>query len=323
MRPDARTTARAGSLLRSRRRGPLLGTGIIILLLVAASLVIWAASPERGRPGTAASAPPAPPSDEGAASGSAATLPGSAALAESCIAGDLPDAVGAPEHEEFTAAGSTSTYQVFTEGVDLEHPAGVVIRLHGDGIDEREDQDALNACLAAVAASTGRILVVPQTPDTDENPTWWEDLDTNREWLAALVGEHLPEEYDLDRDDLWWTGYSGGAEMMSYGILATNPALVTGGALMIGGGGAEDLVPQPATESRQDVPLTWAVGEQDDGSDPGSDEAFDALTAAEEGADCYLEAGYRNVELQVLPDVDHFDIPQARLLAELLEDDGA
>ncbi|MFX4273935.1 hypothetical protein ACQBAR_02055 [Propionibacteriaceae bacterium Y1685] len=223
-----------------------------------------------------------------------------------------------PARREFTAAGTTSTYQVWTGGRSDRKPAGVVVALHGDGIEERSGEGGLNACLAAIAASSGRLLVVPQTPDTDQNPTWWEDLETNRAWLVALVAEHLPEEYEIDPADVWWTGYSGGAEMLSYGLLASSPEVVSGGALMIGGGGAEEVQPEHVTAKGVQLRLRWVVGDRDDGG-PGSDDGFDALSAAREGVECYQRAGYRNVDLRVLPHRDHFDVPQAQMVHEWLD----
>ena len=221
----------------------------------------------------------------------------------------------------FTANGRTGRYHVIDAGVDPARPVGMVIHLHGDGAQEYHDPSGRTTCLAAVAASHNDLLVVPRTPDTTGVPTWWEDLGGQRKWLTALVTERLLPDLPVDRDRVTWTGYSGGAEMLSYGILAGPRELVTAGAAMIGGGGAPSALNSPASrQQREDLRMRWVTGRRDTGADPAA--SFDAVRAARSGARFYADEGFRHVRLDLLPDRDHFDMPDARILDDLLTDAG-
>lgn len=221
----------------------------------------------------------------------------------------------------FTANGRTGQYHVIDAGVDPNRPVGLVIHLHGDGAQEYHNPSGRTTCLAAVAASHNDLLVVPRTPDTTGVPTWWEDLEGQRKWLTALVTERLLPDLPVERERVTWTGYSGGAEMLSYGILAGPRDLVTAGAAMIGGGGAPDALDTPATrQQRKDLQMWWITGRRDDGTDPAS--TFDAVDVARSGAEFYGEEGFRRVRLDLLPGHDHFDMPDARILDNLLTSNG-
>ena len=221
----------------------------------------------------------------------------------------------------FTANGRTGQYHVIDAGVDTSRPVGLVIHLHGDGAEEYHDPSGRTTCLAAVAASHNDLLVVPRTPDNTDVPTWWEDLPGQRNWLTALVTERLLTDLPVDRDRVTWTGYSGGAEMLSYGILAGPRQLVTAGAAMVGGGGSPEGLKTPATrQQREDLRMWWVTGRRDTGTDPAA--SFDAVDAAKAGAAFYDAEGFRRVRLELLPGRDHFDMPDARILDDLLTDEG-
>ena len=219
--------------------------------------------------------------------------------------------------QTFTSHGLTGQYHVIDGGVDTDRPVGLVIHLHGDGAREYHDPSGRTTCLATVAASHNALLVVPRTPDRTEEPTWWEDLGGNRDWLTALVKEELVANLPVEPERITWTGYSGGAEMLSYGILAGPRELVTGGAAMVGGGGAPEALDSAATESQlATMPLWWITGEEDDGSTRTA--PFDAVSAAVAGAEFYDAEGFERVDLEILPGHDHFDMPDARILDDLL-----
>ena len=212
--------------------------------------------------------------------------------------------------------GDRGRYHLFTQGIDWERPVGLLVRLHGDGAEEFTVPEGLLSCLAAEAASHNMVLLAPLTPDRSRGRTWWSDLDANLDWLESLVDSQT-EELGIDPERVWWMGYSGGAEMISYGVLAQEPRLVTGGALLVAGGGAPRRTPTTAPASlRQGTCLQWVVGAEDDGSDPIED--FDALSAARAGSASYAEAGYEKVGLRVVPGEDHLSLPQSGLLDQVL-----
>jgi poly(3-hydroxybutyrate) depolymerase len=236
-----------------------------------------------------------------------------------------------PEVSEFRHGGRGSevyTYRCGGAAGDREPadpPAGVLVHLHGDGAgefsrggDEGPAESTL-AELAQVAASRDMVLIAPRTPDRSAGETWWRRLGTNVDWLTALVADRVGNGTGPGAANIWWSGYSGGAEMLSYGILRSAPEWVTGGAVMMAGGGAPDDMPVSAA-GNPTVPLRWYVGDLDDGS--RSVDGFDALSAAREGAAWCRRVGAGDVGLEVLTGVAHLDFPQADVLDRVLPSAG-
>lgn len=220
--------------------------------------------------------------------------------------------------QTYSHNGLTGQYHVIDGGVNTDEPVGLVMHLHGDGAREYHDPSGRTTCLAAVAASHNALLVVPRTPDRGHEPTWWENLDGNRDWLTSLVNDRILQDYPVDQERITWMGYSGGAEMLSYGILAGPRDLVTAGAAMVGGGGAPLELDKGATESQRDsMTLWWITGEEDDGSSESA--PFDAVSAAVAGAEFYDDEGFQDVDLELLAGHDHYDMPDARILDDLMK----
>ncbi|KIC69674.1 hypothetical protein RK09_04865 [Kocuria rhizophila] len=219
--------------------------------------------------------------------------------------------------QTFTDRGVTSSYHVVDGGVDTTRPVGLVVDLHGDGGAEFYDPGGRTTCLAAVAASHNALLAVPLTPDSAGDCTWWQELRTNLRWLRALTEKELLRDFPVARDKVSWLGYSGGAEMLSYGVLSGARDLVTGGAVMVGGGGAPDSLDEPATtQQKNEVRMWWFTGSQDTGTDPDAD--FDALRAARDGQRFYEKRGFTRTRLEIVPGHNHFDMPDAQILDDLL-----
>ena len=190
----------------------------------------------------------------------------------------------------------------------------MVFRLHGDGAYEYEHPGHKVSCLAEVARSHNAVLVAPRTPDRQGEPTWWEDLDGNAEWFLALAEQRIFAEYDLDRSRTWLHGYSGGAEFISYELLADRADFLQGGgAVLSGGGGAPSTgTSEPTQEQLEQLVLHWDVGLEDDGTDPYA--PFDALSAAAAGHAWYEDAGWARTSVRYREGVDHFELPEARVL---------
>lgn len=220
---------------------------------------------------------------------------------------------------EFTALGQASTYRIFTEGVDFSKPVGVVMRLHGDGDNETTQPEGVLSDLAAVAADHNMILVAPRSPDTAFGAVWWQELDIHVAWLKQLVQEVVLRIKGVDPNDIWWMGYSGGSEILGYGILPFGGELVTGGALMMAGGGAPERLPEgsPLSQAPSDLPLSWVVGTLDDGST--SPDGFNAIQAARSGEEFYRDLGFDQTSLEFIPGIDHYGLPQAESLDEFLD----
>ncbi|MDU0479832.1 hypothetical protein QVA66_11380 [Staphylococcus chromogenes] len=234
---------------------------------------------------------------------------------QTVLAEDGTPVPGVELHQEFRTAETTGAYNVYTRGIDFSQPVGLVVRLHGDGAADFDEPDDMSACLAEVAASHNMVMVVPRTPDPGEDVTWWEDIPPNMAWLGELVHQEIIPKYGIDPQRVEWMGYSGGSEMLTFGVLASHPDWVTMGALMLGGGGAPAAMTQlPTPQQLQDLPLTWVTGLDD----RGQDNDFDALKAAQAGADFYQTIGFQRVNRTWLPDTDHGNLPHAQALEDEL-----
>ncbi|WP_243635612.1 hypothetical protein [Kocuria tytonicola] len=219
--------------------------------------------------------------------------------------------------QSFTDRGVTSRFHVIDGGVDTSRPVGLVVDLHGDGGAEFYEPGGRSTCLAAVAASHNALLAVPLSPDSNGDRTWWENMRVNLGWLRALTTKELLRNSPVQHDLVTWMGYSGGAEMLSYGVLSDARDLVSHGAVMVGGGGAPDALGTAATDNeKRNLRMWWCTGAEDDGSDPDSD--FDAVRAATRGHGFYQQRGFQRTRLELLPGHDHFDMPDALILDELL-----
>ncbi|MGO1949818.1 MAG: hypothetical protein ACTH1D_09300 [Mycobacteriaceae bacterium] len=210
----------------------------------------------------------------------------------------------------FTFHRRRSEYRLFTDGIDPSRPVGAVVRLHGDGDEEYRNPSGLLSSLASVAASHNMVLVAPLTPHRWRGRTWWRRLNPHIRWLEAFVVREVLTIPGVDPQRIWWMGYSGGAEMISYGIVPSVQDLVTGGALMLGGGGAPDALDAPLMFPG--LPLTWSVGSRDNGTT--SEDGFDALAAARAGSEWFRHEGFTNVSLDVHLGCDHYNLPQPRIL---------
>ncbi|WP_155895100.1 hypothetical protein [Corynebacterium vitaeruminis] len=211
---------------------------------------------------------------------------------------------------------SASYYNVYARGIDTSRPVGIVYRLHGDGAEEYYEPGGVIACSAALAAAENKILVVPLSPDHRGEVTWWENIPRSISFLKS-VDQAINYSFDLDPSDKWWTGYSGGAELLSYGLIPEEPTLAGRGALMMGGGGANSDQETSATdEQKENLKLVWATGIEDDGTDPES--TFDAKSAATKGSYKFKELGFKQVDLQLIEGKNHFDLPELSLLDQFL-----
>ncbi|GAB2614670.1 hypothetical protein GCM10009696_20390 [Kocuria himachalensis] len=286
-------------------------TGALLALVIATLAVRWSWTPAPGPEEQVSCAPYGLEGVSTAPRGGARPLSTGPALT-----GGLRWAEGTSDRLDvaFEHDGTTSSYHVFADGIDWSEPVGVVFRLHGDGAYEYHHPEHKVSCLAEVARSHNAVLVTPRTPDRQGEPTWWEDLDGNADWFVALAEHRILAEYDLDRSRTWLHGYSGGAEFISYELLADRADfLAGGGAVLSGGGGAPSTgSSEPTDEQLEQLVLHWDVGLDDDGTDP--DAPFDALSAAAAGRAWYQDAGWTRTSVRYREGVDHFELPEARVL---------
>lgn len=189
-------------------------------------------------------------------------------------------------------------------------PFPLVVHLHGDGYEEVTNYGNNVSTSVAykyekAAVDAGALFVMPRTPDTT-NQTWYAK-DSSTTWLVAFL-KMIKAQYNVDARRIFISGYSGGAEEITYNLLADYHTLFQGGgAMILGGGGAEGLTGftgVPSTQVKEDFLMRWWYGETDNGKAP-SDTSIDAVTASAEGSAWYAQRGF-NTGRTIIPGVNHY-----------------
>ena len=198
----------------------------------------------------------------------------------------------------------------------------------------------LRAELAQVAAEFNMLSVPVLAPGSLREPrvkdtgpyappltyNWWVRARSNGRMVRALI-EEIALAYKVDMSRVWFAGYSGGAEFLSYELLSHDIDWIRGGgATFIGGGGA-DGVPARVREqaalnpsSHEHLLMSWHVGVLDGRSPSGirrmatsAEGSWSARIAAQEGSALYEGLGSRTL-LQVTPGRGHTGYPIASLV---------
>ena len=230
-----------------------------------------------------------------------------------CACGGTTESSGEGQREDrlevaFTSAdGANSRYHVYA--ADAPRPAGLLIWLHGDGaweFDHPDDPYVMGGQQGVLAAarSEGYVVVSALTPDRRGTVTWWENGADNADYMADLL-EHLVKEYQIDRRDIVWAGFSGGAQFITQYFLPEYSARLAGGGSIVFGGGGAPVTPDQKPWN-PDLPadffMHWATGELDDAEH--SSEGYDALGYAKEGVAFYAGLGYHTSH-EWIPGKDH------------------
>lgn len=217
-------------------------------------------------------------------------------------------------NENFTAASQSSTYHIYAQDVDPGVDNGLVMYFHGDGGYEFDQENDFPSDFYAIpgplgVAEQGRsrnmITVVPRTPDADD--TWWTDGANTADYAKALY-DFIVTEYGIDTTNVWLVGYSGGAQLITQFLLPEYPAMCSGGAAVMFGGGGEPVTTPGAFSSglKADFPMVWVTGDQDlAANSPG--EGYDGYLESQYGATWYETEGF-TVYREFPVNVDHTDL---------------
>lgn len=156
-----------------------------------------------------------------------------------------------PSNRRFNGQGEVKTianeYHVITtdrsgNSIDWNKPVGLLIRLHGDGAGEYTRGQASTTTweYADEAIANNMMVIIPRTPDVASN-TWWQATERaeHRAYLESLVDSVIaePNYPNINRSDIFWYGYSGGAEFLGYDFITNATNYITSGAILTGGGG--------------------------------------------------------------------------------------
>lgn len=216
---------------------------------------------------------------------------------------------------------SSSSYHLYAGHLDGEEPHGIVFYLHGDGAVEYQwPESGAREQYLELAREHSLMLVMPRTPDRVGSDTWWEG-EESVEYAADLL-DHLGTQYNLDLNQVYWTGLSGGSDVIAGKLMKDHSDGWTGGAaIMVAGGGAWGAPGQSISDSlKSNFSMHWVVGSRDTPAAGGSSGDFNALAAAERGESHY-EAYGLDTSLTIVPGLTHFNVgPEGPAkLAEILE----
>ncbi|MFD1213973.1 FG-GAP repeat domain-containing protein [Arthrobacter sp. GCM10027362] len=249
---------------------------------------------------------------------------GAALLASSLAA--VPAQAAAPRsttYQTYTAPnGATGKYHVYADGIDTSKPVGVLFVFHGDY--SRPDQSYVHhpngsvmRKMAAEAAKKNMIMVPVITPDKKGGITWWEDKDRNGDYFRSLAAR-LISKYQLDAGRIWFHGYSGGAEFITFEILADRQGWIKGGgATIVGGGGYRGIQTVPSAAVRK-MKLHWIAGSRD-GLGGTTLKGWSALGTARRAEGIYRGLGFTGTKMTVLPGITHYTYDMPALLARDLK----
>lgn len=220
----------------------------------------------------------------------------------------------------FTHAGVTGMYRVYSAGLATDRPIGALFYFDGDYGPERfshifKRSGLLMSQLLETARTFNMLLIPVTSPDTTAGTyttNWWNHSHSNGLWFRELVQVVL-RQHPIDLGRIWCAGYSGGAEFLSFELLAHGVQHLAG-ATMIGGGGVDGV--HTAPPGQMSARLFWHVGAKDTGILGGI--GWSAFDAAHDGFSFYSQLGAQT-SLEVIPGVGHLGYDINRLIARDLE----
>ena len=197
-------------------------------------------------------------------------------------------------YRPFSYRGRTIYYRVdnlnLLSDSSADRAPGLLLYFDGDHISRAGSRllrrhSPLRAELARVAEDFNMLSVPILAPGSLSDGTglfsslltinWWVRARSHGRTVRALIKE-LSLAYGLDMSRVWFAGYSGGAEFLSYELLTRELGEVTGaGASLIAGGGVDGIpakVRQRALEnptSHRGFLMSWHVGLRDGRSPSG------------------------------------------------------
>lgn len=214
----------------------------------------------------------------------------------------------------------TSRFHIWAAGLDPTKPIGLVVQLHGDGAEEFDEYAKPTGKLARMATLAGRrnmILVAVRTPDS-RTATWWRHPGYTVPYLNSLLDSQVFGKFDVERNDVWLAGYSGGTEFQTLYYLKTLlPRICGGGALLAGGGSVypSSYDGRATASTRANFRLHFYTGRSD--TSAHADDGFCGFCAARIGASYWQRKGFP-VTRHFPAGINHYQLDEPRELDALL-----
>lgn len=207
-------------------------------------------------------------------------------------------------NQSFTARnGLTSQHHIYAAGIPQGKAAGLLLQFHGDGAYEFQNPNSSYSLggsegIVSQARKRGYITVPVLAPDRSGSVTWWESGSANADYVADLVNS-LKGQYNIESEDIWLVGFSGGAQFITQFYLPRHANQIDGGGSVVFGGGGSPRVTANAfaPDLVKDFPMHWYTGANDT-------VGFDALGAARAGANWYSGRDFKT-NLESPAGVDH------------------
>ncbi|MDO5701691.1 MAG: hypothetical protein Q4P36_09530 [Bowdeniella nasicola] len=203
----------------------------------------------------------------------------------------------------------SSYYDLYVGAIDRSKPVGVLFYFDADsskasrfryldkGLMERLKASAARRNLVFVAAHT------PGGPGKYGLYNWWDD--PAKGVYARNLGATVISRYRLDPSQVWMTGWSGGAELVTKELMSRGQTWFSGGgAIVMGGGEAARGVYRPPASVRA-MPMRWYIGDRD-GYGATVPKSWSARKAAERGLASYRRAGFTDLKLVTVRNQGHF-----------------
>ena len=231
----------------------------------------------------------------------------------------------------FSAAGMSSWYSVYAEGIDWSKPVGVAWYFDGDysyetSVRVESPTGTWMTGIAAAAAARNMVLVAPRTPSYDRGYTWWVNKWANFDWFLPLAQKIFADHTMLVPSRQLLIGYSGGSEFIASVLMAQRQfEWMQPGEIVttIVGGGTKPKVIEGTNEEFRKSWLNWHVADDDDYTAAMS--GWSAEAAATGGELMYRTVGgYTRTLLDVIPAVGlgHYGYDFPALLTADLERAG-
>lgn len=223
-------------------------------------------------------------------------------------------------NQSFTASnGLSSQYHVFAAGVPTNRAVGLVMQFHGDGAYEFKNPNSSWSLggpsgIVAQAKARGMLTIAALSPDKVGSVTWWEQGSANADYVRDLIRAAAFSKYDIDTNNIWLVGYSGGAQFITQFYLPKYSSMVHGGgSIVFGGGGVPRVAVTPFSAGlTSGFRMHWYTGLDDNGAN-----GYNALSDARAGSAYYKGMGFP-ATLESPAGINHDNINFGKVVGEQL-----
>ncbi|RKW70643.1 SH3 domain-containing protein [Galactobacter caseinivorans] len=194
-------------------------------------------------------------------------------------------------------------YSVLNGGVNKKRPVGLMMYLDGDyypgykGAVSNSPTGSKAKAMAKVAAKRNMLLVMPKHVTAGYTRsmgyTWWYKSGTTAGYIKRL-DSYLRSTGGISKSNVWYMGYSGGAEYITYELAKrSQDSYGYGGTILLAGGGAPSSISKPSTAFRTNFDMHWVVGSKDGYGQSSNANEWSAYKASAKGRGYFTSKGFK------------------------------